>query len=172
MAFPGSILNSDPNISPRNKNNCGYSHGSSPFPSSTAVILLGNAAPGGSSALRIKKDDLVWLILSPGGGEPSAHCVGKRKKRIIKELLHLPDRSVCGTSVPSFSTTGIGISPAEERGDTHYSISAFRWEEHEATIAPTHETLHHDVKTHLAIVALDPDVAAPPPPELQLMPWT
>lgn len=141
-----------------------------PLPQLHSSNTAWQRSPGGSSALRIKKDDLVRLILSPGGGEPSAHCVGKRKKRIIKELLHLPDRSVCGTSVPSFSTTGIGISPAEERGDTHYSLSAFGWEEHEATIAPTHETLHHDVKTHLAIVALDPDVVAPTLPELQLMP--
>lgn len=83
VALPGSILNSVSNISSRVKHNCGYSHWSSPFPSSTAVILLGNTVPGGCSALRIKKEELVWLILTPGGGEPLAHCVEKKKKRCL-----------------------------------------------------------------------------------------
>lgn len=80
VALPGSILNSDSNISPGDKHNCGHGHWSSPFPSSTAVTLLGNTVPGGCSALRIKKGELVWLILTPGTGEPLTHCVEKRKK--------------------------------------------------------------------------------------------
>lgn len=89
LALPGSDLNGDLNISPWNKHHRGGGHRSSPFPSSAAVTLLGKAAPGGCSALWIKKDDLVWSILSPKGGEPLAHCVGKKKPNNNKRCLIL-----------------------------------------------------------------------------------
>lgn len=62
------------------------------------------------------------------------------------------------------------LRPAEERGDMP-RYCAFTWEAPEAAASRRRESeslLRH--KTHLAIVALDPDVTAPPLPELQPMP--
>lgn len=115
--LPAAVLNSDPNISPRSRNNCGYSHCSSSPPSSTAVTLPGNAAPGGCSALRIKMDDLVWLILSPGGGEPLAPCVAGGDNRRSLMLLLAPPPPLIDWCVEHPS-----LRPAEERGDTRRRV--------------------------------------------------
>lgn len=84
MVLPGSILNVEH-----------FSGGQTepwlwplvfPSPSSTAVILLGNTVAGGCSALRIKKDELVCLILTPAGREPRTHCVEKEDSEKMLDL--------------------------------------------------------------------------------------
>lgn len=146
LALPGSVLNGDLNISPWNKHDGGGSHRSSPFPSSAAVTLLGNTAPGGCSALWIKKDDLVWSILSPKGGEPLAHCVGKKNnnKRCLILLMAPPSPwSIAVRNIRSFFFH-VSESVLQGREDTHYySISVSGRETHPRNYRRKHDIIKH-----------------------------
>lgn len=66
-------------------------------------------------------DDLVWLILSPGGGEPLAPCVGGKKvggynRRSLMLLLAPPPPLI------DWCVEHPSLRPAKERGDTRRCI--------------------------------------------------